>query len=425
MRIDRGHHTDLDYHRRMLDDIWRVEAFDRALRRRIRPGDVVLDLGAGTGLLSMLAARLGARVHAVESASVGAVAERLIQANGLSDRIVLHRADAVELEPVEEVDLVVGEFLGRFVIDDEMLDAVTAAGRWLRPGGGFCPSEIRMQLAPAGDFSVPMVDRWRTPLLGLDLDAALPIALNSCYATKLGESALLAGPQTYAVLKPPSRPEFFDTTVDFEIQRDGVLRGVLGFWSADLAEGVVLSTAPGIDTHWGQYLFPCTPMAVQAGDRLQFRLRLDESGVPVWIWSGSVEGSRTEVWSGQSIFDAEALPRPDATAWSPDRDRVISNSNLATAAFGAGDIDQALRYWQKSVSHLGPDSEDLAGIAYENLGIGLLNAGLPLAAAENFARALDGGLERDQSLRLMVTALEHCGRPLDLHRWSAILAARE
>src|SRR5438128_170589 len=116
-----GHFGPLSYHARLVGDPHRVDAYDRAIRRLVRPGDVVLDLGAGTGLLSMLAARRGARVHAIESTAVVDLAEELIARNGLRDRITLHRADARSLEPVEPVDLVISDFLGSFLVDDNML----------------------------------------------------------------------------------------------------------------------------------------------------------------------------------------------------------------------------------------------------------------------------------------------------------------
>jgi predicted RNA methylase len=132
MTVLHGHDASLDYHRRMLVDVVRMDAYDRAIRKLVRPGDVVLDVGAGTGILAMLAARAGAaRVHAVESMPVAEIARELVASNGLGERVIVHRADLVTMDPVERVDLVVSDFLGPFLTDDAMLPAVAAAGRWL------------------------------------------------------------------------------------------------------------------------------------------------------------------------------------------------------------------------------------------------------------------------------------------------------
>src|SRR5215813_5909517 len=164
----RGHDAPLDYHRRLLDDGHRLAAYERALRQVVRPGDVVLDIGAGTGILALLAARLGAaRVHAVESMPIAAAARALARANGLGDRVVVHEADLREMPAVEPVDVVVGDFLGAFLADDLMLAAAAAATRWLRPGGRFVPKSVELFLAPVGDFNFPAVDFAASPALGV------------------------------------------------------------------------------------------------------------------------------------------------------------------------------------------------------------------------------------------------------------------
>lgn len=108
----RGHDTGLDYHRMMLEDLTKMDAYARAVREVVRPGDIVLDVGAGTGVLSMLAARAGAaRVHAVESMPVAELATELVAANGLADLVQVHRADLVEMARLEPVDRVIGDWM--------------------------------------------------------------------------------------------------------------------------------------------------------------------------------------------------------------------------------------------------------------------------------------------------------------------------
>jgi type I protein arginine methyltransferase len=284
-----GHRAPLSYHARMLADVHRVDAYERAIRRLVKPGDVVLDLGCGTGILAMLAARRGARVHAVESMAVAGIAEELIAINGLADRITVHRADARTLEPVEPVDLVVSDFLGCFLIDDRMLPAVVAAGRWLKPGGRFCPSHVELMIAPVGALGLPDVDVFADDFYGLDLRAAQRYALGHCHRTSLPPSTLFAPSQRYHIYTPPDPSPILDGNVAFVLERAGRLRGVAGWFVAELAPGVMLSTEPGIETHWGQLLFAIPAVDVLPGDVLTLRLALgDEGGDATWRWSGSL-----------------------------------------------------------------------------------------------------------------------------------------
>jgi SAM-dependent methyltransferase len=291
----------------MLLDLHRMTSYERAIRRLVRPGDVVLDLGCGTGVLAMLAARRGARVHAVESMPVCGLAEELARKNGLADRITFHRADARELDPVEPVDLVVSDFLGCFLVDDNMLPAVRAAARWLKPGGAFCPSRVRLSLAPVADVQLPEIEIFEEEPGALDLSPALRYALGHVYRLNLAPSSLLAPAARYHEYVTGEEATF-DRALDFRVVRDGTLRGFAGWFDAELAPGVELSTAPGVETHWGQLLFPLPKARVTVGDEISMRLRLlPIDGVPSWRWEGALRAGGREIrfdldeeeWLGQ------------------------------------------------------------------------------------------------------------------------------
>jgi SAM-dependent methyltransferase len=280
--VESGHKAPINYHARLLSDVHRMDAYERAVRALVRPGDVVLDLGCGTGILSLLAARRGAaRVHAVESTDIAETALKIIDENGFSSIIQLHRADARTLSPAEPVDLVVSDFLGVFLVDDWMLPAVAAAGRWLKPGGRFCPSRVRLQLAPVGDFPLSPISVFTESFYGVSLRAAHEKALCATYRGNLAPFTLMAPALEYHAFAPPGPPEPFDRTLNFRMTRAGRLRALAGWFTAELAPGVTLSTEPGVETHWQQYLFPLEETALAAGDSLEVRLWLDGNS---WCW---------------------------------------------------------------------------------------------------------------------------------------------
>jgi protein arginine N-methyltransferase 1 len=418
--VQAGHFGPLSYHGRLLGDPRRVAAYERAIRLIVRPGMVVLDIGAGTGILSMLAARAGARVHAVESADVAELARDLVRFNGLEDRVVVHRADLAGLAPMEPVDLVLGEYLGRFLVDDWMLPAVLAAGRWLRPGGRFCPSGVELRLAPCGGFELPVVDVFRESFYGLDLSPAVAWACNATYTAQLGPDALLSPPRQYAGFVPPGPAGPFDAELEFTFDRPGVLRALAGWFEATLAPGVTLSNGPGAESHWGQSLFPLPETRVGPGDRLRVRLRLDgDVGGAPWRWQGElVTGQGTRLFDRVSDEWAEPHPRmPSRRESSFGRARVVDAYNRGNDAFLEGRLDAAVDRYREAVAALDPDGEDLAGDLYENLALALWKLGRHAEAARTFLRVLDGDLcAREQSLRGLVSCLFRAGRPLDGER---------
>ncbi len=292
-----GHKSGLEYHRMLLDDAARTSTYDRALRRLVRPGDVVLDLGSGSGILAMLAARQGAaKVYAVESMPVAGLASELIAANGLQDRIEVIQADILGHEIPEPVDLLVSDCMGRFLVDDAMLPALQAGCRWLKPEGRCCPARIELMLAPVADLYLRAVDLFDERLFGLDLSPGHKYALNSGYHARLMSQALLCPAQLYRSVVPRELEGLddvwagFDTELQFVCRRGGRLQGIAGWFRAELGPSVWLSTEPGIETHWGQYLLPLEPRSVQTGDVINLRLWLEQSATDlVWHWTGSRE----------------------------------------------------------------------------------------------------------------------------------------
>ncbi|KFM23394.1 putative protein arginine N-methyltransferase 3 [Auxenochlorella protothecoides] len=148
-----------DIHRDMLSDKARTEAYQAALEQnpQLMQGARVLDVGCGTGILSMFAARAGAsRVVGVDGSSrIAEVARQNVLANGLGDRvsIVSGRVEAVEeLDvPGSKVDVLVSEWMGYALLFESMLDSVLAArDRFLVPGGAILPDQASIYVAGGG-----------------------------------------------------------------------------------------------------------------------------------------------------------------------------------------------------------------------------------------------------------------------------------
>lgn len=419
-----GHDASLDYHQRLVADPHRVSAYARALRAVVRPGDRVLDVGAGTGLLAMLAARAGAsRVIAVESMPIVDAARRLVAHNGLADVVNVVHADVRELPP-EPVDVIVSDCLGRFLVDDHMEGAMLAAARWLAPGGRVVPARVELVAAPVGIGWLAFVDTWRDRVEGLDLSPLAAAAEHGAHGVALTPEAVLAPPAAVGAWTPPGPWPAFDAALHFTVARPGRLRGLAGWMRVELAPGVVLDTAPGVESHWHQLLFPVPPTDVVAGDVVTARLALDTSLPPArnprWTWRGEVRRA-----SGERLatFDRRAdgpPPAPAAPGDAAPREPFDVLHERGVAAFEAGDHAAASERFAEALAALPPGSDAETWIELqENLGLTRALAGRYAAAVEPLLSALDGGMAREQSARLLVDCCFRGGRAQDGARYLA------
>src|SRR5260221_11182370 len=97
----------------MMADAVRMAAYERALRLACRPGSVVLDLGTGTGILALLACRVGARhVYAVDPSDTIGLAREIARVNDVSERITFIQGLSTDIELPEPVDVVVADVRG-------------------------------------------------------------------------------------------------------------------------------------------------------------------------------------------------------------------------------------------------------------------------------------------------------------------------
>ena len=140
----------------MLKDEVRTMAYRNAIyrNRHLFADKVVLDIGCGTGILSMFAATAGAKlVIGVDMSGIIEQAKMIVQANGLQDKIVLLRGKMEEVQlPVEKVDIIISEWMGYFLLYESMLDTVLyARDRYLAPGGIILPDRATLVISAIED----------------------------------------------------------------------------------------------------------------------------------------------------------------------------------------------------------------------------------------------------------------------------------
>ncbi|MCE9601018.1 MAG: class I SAM-dependent methyltransferase [Gemmatimonadetes bacterium] len=281
----------------MIDDHRRTSAYTRALRAAIRPGDVVLELGAGFGYFSVEAARMGAaHVYAVEPNDAIDLGPALAARHGVADRITFLQCRASEVELPVRADLLLEDLRGCSPLLGGRLGILRDARvRLLKPDARFVARHDRLMVAPAalratGGGDAPVTVGEPTEALSLDdvrtragrgwrridADGFDPLAPAACWA-----SIDLTAVDGLDV----------DGRAAFVIERDGVLEGWASWFEAELAGGALISSGPesgGSVYACGWYPLECSE-PVRAGDGVAVRLRATHDGTDyVWLWETTI-----------------------------------------------------------------------------------------------------------------------------------------
>ncbi len=267
-------------HAKMLDDEKRTASFQSAVRRLVEPGDVVLDIGTGTGVLAVTAARAGARrVYAVEATPMSTAARRLAETNGVGDRVTVIEAHSFDVDLPERADVLVSEIIGDDPLGEQILPTFEdARARLLTGEARIIPSRVQVCALPL-EVPAKSMERFRftaaratawTERYGLDFSGLASTSEESDHLVHVNSHETrhwkrLSGPVLVADVDLLSATtQAIDRELVFAAHDSGSLSGVLLFFAADLAPGIRLSLHPDDATasnSWGNLLYllarPC------------------------------------------------------------------------------------------------------------------------------------------------------------------------
>jgi len=170
-------------HEEMLKDQVRTRTYQMAIlnNKHLFEGKIILDVGCGTGILSMFAVQAGAaHVYGVDCSGIIDSAKRIVKDNGMEDKITLIKGKIEEIDlPVKEVDIIVSEWMGYFLLYESMLNTVLhARDKWLKPGGVIFPDKAVMYISAMEDeqMKYERIDFWEN-VYGFDMSALKEAAL--------------------------------------------------------------------------------------------------------------------------------------------------------------------------------------------------------------------------------------------------------
>jgi protein arginine N-methyltransferase 1 len=310
----------IEYHRTLIADQVRNEAFFAALKAVIVPGkSVVADIGAGTGLLGLMASKLGAKdVFLFETAEVAGVAAAVLKANK-AKRCHLIPCHSTEFQDKLSVDVIVSETLGNYAPEENIIATLAdARQRFLKPGGKVIPDGIIQYVAPV---VTPRIDTelraWERVGHGLDLSVAQTMSLNNAYVRALQPAEILDGCRSAMVwdeidltseTKSKRRGE-----AEWRLARPSKIYGFATWWKAELVPGIGFSTGPlSPRTHWEQLYFPLlAPMDAGASDVIGIDLRSsssEEAGTHL-AWTALHKSATSKILARQALdLDKGYLP---------------------------------------------------------------------------------------------------------------------
>ena len=335
----------LEAYGKMLQDKIRMDAYEKAIQRTVRPGCVVLDIGTGTGIHALMAARAGARhVYAIEPAESILLAPAVARANGLDEKITFIQDLSTAVTLPEKADVLISDLHGTLPWYHQHIPTIVdARSRLLKDGATLIPQQdtVYMAAVESAELYSTYSDPWRQQPYGFAMHHIASHLTNGYIRGRAGRESLLSGIERIAELDYRS---IVDPNVSVSVSlaptRPGTLHGFLIWFDTQVLEGVQLTSAPfEPEISYGSSFFPIAePTEVQPEDTILLEWRGTLQGMEyVWIWnceirdrSGAARASFQQNSLARQLHSMKSL-RKRAPAYRPtlspdgEADRLILN----------------------------------------------------------------------------------------------------
>jgi len=257
-------------HEEMLKDEVRTLTYRNSMwhNKHLFKDKIVLDVGCGTGILSMFAAKAGAKqVIGIDMSSIVEHAKKIVQDNNLSDKVTIIRGKVEEVslpEGVDKVDIIISEWMGYCLFYESMLDTVLyARDKWLAPGGLMFPDRATLYITAIEDrqYKDDKI-HWWDDVYGFNMSAIGKVAVCEPLVDVVDRNQVVS---TFCQLKEIdiqtcTKADIpFNSEFNIHLKRDDYVQALVTFFNIEFThchKRVAFSTAPEAPyTHWKQTVF--------------------------------------------------------------------------------------------------------------------------------------------------------------------------
>ncbi len=283
--------TDLYEHERMIADAARVNTYQAAIARHIKPDHTVIDLGTGTGILGCLAAKQKAKVYAIDHSNFIQIAKQIAEHNQLHN-IYFVKTNSRSFTIPDKVDVILHEQMGDEIFTENMIEnLLDLRQRLLKPDGKILPAQFELFFEPVclkQPYKIPYI--WQNDIHGIDFTFLKDVNDVDQYKhddyeqrhidiTAIGHFLCDPEPMFAFDLNTMNGPNDMPRVVRAtrEVKRAGALDGLCVYFRAWFDDEISLSTSPLEEfTHWGNRLFRFDGRHFESGATISYELRMEE-----------------------------------------------------------------------------------------------------------------------------------------------------
>ncbi|XP_059485549.1 protein arginine N-methyltransferase 1 isoform X2 [Neocloeon triangulifer] len=257
-------------HEEMLKDEVRTLTYRNSIyhNKHLFKGKVVLDIGCGTGILSMFAAKAGARkVIGIECSNIVEYARQIVAANRLDDVIEIVKGKVEEVclpDGLTHVDIIISEWMGYCLFYESMLDTVLfARDKWLAPDGLMFPDKATLFVCAIEDrqYKDEKINWW-DDVYGFDMSSIRKTAISEPLVDIVDpkqvvtNASMVKEVDLYTVKKEELS---FSSPFHLQVRRNDYVQALVTFFNIEFTKchmRIGFSTAPeAAYTHWKQTVF--------------------------------------------------------------------------------------------------------------------------------------------------------------------------